>query len=64
MSASPPVRTNPLRRYVRPGLLPTIFCTGCGGGTVLNCFCKAVDELGYDPHDMVMVTGIGCSSRT
>jgi len=53
---------NPLRRYVRPGILPTIFCTGCGGGTVLNCFCRAVDELGYDPHEMVMVTGIGCSS--
>jgi 2-oxoglutarate ferredoxin oxidoreductase subunit beta len=53
---------NPLRRYVRPGILPTIFCPGCGGGTVLNCFCKAVDELGYDPQQMVMVTGIGCSS--
>ena len=53
---------NPLRRFVRPGILPTIFCTGCGGGTVLNCFCKAVDELGIDPHEMVMVTGIGCSS--
>jgi 2-oxoglutarate ferredoxin oxidoreductase subunit beta len=53
---------NPLRRYVRPGLLPTIFCTGCGGGTVLNCFCRAVDELALDPKQMVMVTGIGCSS--
>lgn len=53
---------NPLRRFVRPGILPTIFCTGCGGGTVLNCFCKAVSELGMDPHEMVMVTGIGCSS--
>ena len=53
---------NPLRRYVRPGILPTIFCTGCGGGTVLNCFCRAVDELGLDPKRMVMVTGIGCSS--
>ncbi len=53
---------NPLRRYVRPGLLPTIFCMGCGGGTVLNAFCRAVDELSIDPHDMVMVTGIGCSS--
>jgi len=53
---------NPLRRYVRPGLLPTIFCTGCGGGTVLNCFCKAVDELALDPKQMLMVTGIGCSS--
>ena len=61
-NSSPAVVQNPLRRYVRPGILPTIFCTGCGGGTVLNCFCKAVDELNFDPHDMVMVTGIGCSS--
>ena len=53
---------NPLRHLVRPGLLPTIFCTGCGGGTVLNCFCRAVDELEMSPKDMVMVTGIGCSS--
>ena len=54
--------TNPLRRFVRPGLLPTIFCTGCGGGTVLNGFCRAVDELALDPAQMLMVTGIGCSS--
>jgi 2-oxoglutarate ferredoxin oxidoreductase subunit beta len=53
---------NPLRRYIRPGLLPTIFCTGCGGGTVLNCFCRAVHELALDTHKMLMVTGIGCSS--
>jgi len=53
---------HPLHRYVRPGILPTIFCTGCGGGTVLNAFCRAVDELGLDPKRMVMVTGIGCSS--
>ena len=59
---TPDPRKNPLRRYVRPGLLPTIFCAGCGGGTVLNCFCRAVDELALDPHEMVMVTGIGCSS--
>lgn len=53
---------NPLRHYVRPGLLPTVFCPGCGGGTVLNCFCSAVDQLGLDPKELVMVTGIGCSS--
>jgi 2-oxoglutarate ferredoxin oxidoreductase subunit beta len=62
MSDQAPVIRNPLRRYLRPGLLPTIFCTGCGGGTVLNCFCRAVDELGLEPRRMVMVTGIGCSS--
>ena len=58
----PSVEKNPLRKYVRPGLLPTIFCTGCGGGTVLNCFCRAVDGLQLDPREMLMVTGIGCSS--
>jgi len=50
------------RDYVRPGLLPTIFCVGCGGGTVLNAFCRAVDELALDPQRLAMVTGIGCSS--
>jgi len=62
MIEEPPVAINPLRRYVRPGALPTIFCPGCGGGTVLNAFCHAVDELELDPKSMVMVTGIGCAS--
>lgn len=56
------IKKQPMRRYVRPGLMPTIFCAGCGGGTVLNCFTRAVDELGLDPKGMCMVTGIGCSS--
>jgi 2-oxoglutarate ferredoxin oxidoreductase subunit beta len=50
------------RRFVRPGILPTIFCVGCGGGTVLNCFCRAVEQTGLDPKRLCMVTGIGCSS--
>jgi 2-oxoglutarate ferredoxin oxidoreductase subunit beta len=62
MADGEPSVVHPLRRYLRPGLLPTTFCTGCGGGTVLNSFCRAVDELGLDPKRMVMVTGIGCSS--
>ncbi len=62
MTESKALVKNPMRRYVRPGLLPTIFCTGCGGGTVLNCFCRAVDGLDLDPEEMLMVTGIGCSS--
>lgn len=62
MNAIAEENKNPSRRFVRPNLLPTIFCTGCGGGTVLNCFCRAVDELELDPKKMVMVTGIGCSS--
>ena len=52
----------PLLRYFREEILPTTFCSGCGGGTVLNCFTHAVDQMGLDIDNMVTVTGIGCSS--
>jgi 2-oxoglutarate ferredoxin oxidoreductase subunit beta len=48
--------------YLRQEVLPTAFCSGCGGGTVLNAFAHAVDELRLDPREIVCVTGIGCSS--
>jgi len=51
-----------LLRYLREEVLPTTFCAGCGGGTVLNAFAHAVDEARIDPRDIVCVTGIGCSS--
>ena len=51
-----------LLRYLRESMLPTTFCVGCGGGTVLNAFTNAIDEMGIDPKKMVCVTGIGCSS--
>jgi 2-oxoglutarate ferredoxin oxidoreductase subunit beta len=51
-----------LLRYLRREILPTTFCVGCGGGTVLNAFAHAVDEMALDPRAMVCVTGIGCAS--
>jgi 2-oxoglutarate/2-oxoacid ferredoxin oxidoreductase subunit beta len=51
-----------LLRYLRREILPTTFCVGCGGGTVLNAFAHAVDEMHIDPREIVCVTGIGCSS--
>jgi 2-oxoglutarate ferredoxin oxidoreductase subunit beta len=51
-----------LLKYLRQEVLPTTFCVGCGGGTVLSTFAHAVDEMGLDPKNMVAVTGIGCSS--
>lgn len=49
-------------KYLRQEILPTAFCPGCGCGTVLNCFTRAIEELGLSPEKMVFVTGIGCSS--
>ena len=48
--------------YLRREILPTAFCVGCGGGTVLNAFTHAIDEMRIDPKNIVCVTGIGCSS--
>lgn len=55
-------KENPLLSYLRREILPTAFCAGCGCGTVLNLFSRAVDELQINPKDLVCVTGIGCSS--
>lgn len=55
-------KKHPLLKYLREEILPTVFCTGCGGGTVLNVYAHAIDELGIDPTTIVSVTGIGCSS--
>ncbi len=40
----------------------TAFCPGCGNGMILNCFVRAVDDLGWNVDEMLCVSGIGCSS--
>ncbi|EEB73084.1 2-oxoacid:ferredoxin oxidoreductase subunit beta [Thermococcus sp. AM4] len=52
----------PMVKYLRKEALPTALCPGCGGGTVLNAFANAVDQLKLDPRDLVVVSGIGCSA--
>jgi 2-oxoglutarate ferredoxin oxidoreductase subunit beta len=51
-------------RYLRN--LPTAFCAGCGNGTILNSFVRAVDELvttkELRQQDLLAVSGIGCSA--
>lgn len=39
------------------------WCPGCGDHAVLNVLHKAMADLGVAPHDTVVVSGIGCSSR-
>ncbi|MDD1651564.1 MAG: thiamine pyrophosphate-dependent enzyme [Methanomicrobiales archaeon] len=49
--------------WYRVDRLPTIYCAGCGNGTVINCALHAVDAMGWKKDDTVFVGGIGCSSR-
>lgn len=39
------------------------WCPGCGDHAVLNSLHKAMAELNVAPHNTVVVSGIGCSSR-
>ncbi|MDR0845419.1 MAG: 2-oxoacid:ferredoxin oxidoreductase subunit beta [Tannerella sp.] len=39
------------------------WCPGCGDHATLNCLHKAMAQIGVPPHQMAVISGIGCSSR-
>jgi 2-oxoglutarate/2-oxoacid ferredoxin oxidoreductase subunit beta len=41
----------------------TAWCPGCGNFSILACLSRALDELGCDPHDVLMVAGIGQAAK-
>jgi 2-oxoglutarate ferredoxin oxidoreductase subunit beta len=43
--------------------LKPVWCPGCGDFGVLNSLYRSMAELSLDPHETVVVSGIGCSSR-
>jgi 2-oxoglutarate ferredoxin oxidoreductase subunit beta len=52
-----------IKNYIRKRFFPHLWCAGCGHGIVLNNLLRAVAELGIPKNQIVMVSGIGCSSR-
>ncbi|MDD4363557.1 MAG: thiamine pyrophosphate-dependent enzyme [Atribacterota bacterium] len=50
-------------QYLRMDMFPHIWCPGCGNGIVLGAILRAIHTLGWEKDDIVMVSGIGCSSR-
>lgn len=56
-------------KYMRIDHLPHIWCAGCGNGTLTRDVVMAIDALCSDPEHhlsrekVVIVSGIGCSSR-
>jgi 2-oxoglutarate ferredoxin oxidoreductase subunit beta len=52
-----------IEKYLRPELLPHIWCPGCGNGILLGAILRAIDKLSLDQKKTVIVSGIGCSSR-
>ena len=52
-----------MKKYIRERFFPHMWCPGCGHGTVLNGLIRAVHSLGISKNEIVMASGIGCSSR-
>ncbi len=49
-----------LRRYKK---FPHVWCAGCTNGIVLHSLTRAIDGLKLNKDEVVLVSGIGCSSR-
>jgi 2-oxoglutarate ferredoxin oxidoreductase subunit beta len=43
--------------------MPQIWCPGCGIGTTVNCFARALLQSKLDLDKVAVVSGIGCSGR-
>ncbi len=54
---------NPVNKYLRTDRMPHIWCSGCGLGTTVNCFVRAVDACGIPADQIIVVSGIGCTGR-
>jgi len=50
-------------KYMRPENMPHIWCPGCGNGTIMRDVAQAIENIGLDRDKVVLVSGIGCSSR-
>jgi len=54
---------NPVEPFLRMDRMPHIWCPGCGIGTTVNCFTRALLESKADLNKVAVVSGIGCTGR-
>jgi 2-oxoglutarate ferredoxin oxidoreductase subunit beta len=51
------------KRRLKVDLFPTIWCPGCGIGTIMIQLAMVLEEMGLDESNTILVTGIGCTGR-
>ena len=54
---------NPVEQFLRMDRMPHIWCPGCGIGTTVNCFARALQHSKTDLKKVAIVSGIGCTGR-
>jgi len=51
-------------KYLNPSRIPSIWCPGCGNGIILHAVLATLEDLNIKQEDLILVSGIGCSSRS
>ncbi len=51
------------KERLKVDLFPTIWCPGCGIGTIMIELAMVLDDMGMDETNTILVTGIGCTGR-
>lgn len=54
---------NPVEPFLRMDRMPHIWCSGCGIGTTVNCFARALVKSSISLDKVCIVSGIGCTGR-
>ena len=57
------IEANPVEQFLRMDRMPHIWCPGCGIGTTVNCFARAVESCEIPLDELAVVSGIGCTGR-
>ncbi len=60
---APPNPESPVLDLLRRDRIPHIWCPGCGIGTTVNCFTRALVQSGINLDKTAVVSGIGCTGR-
>ncbi|MEW5807498.1 MAG: 2-oxoacid:ferredoxin oxidoreductase subunit beta [Acidobacteriota bacterium] len=56
--------TNIIYQYLRDDAKwPHVWCSGCGNGMITSSLLRAIHQMGWKKDEVVIVSGIGCSSR-
>jgi 2-oxoglutarate ferredoxin oxidoreductase subunit beta len=63
LDSKPTSAVNPTDSFLRTERMPSIWCPGCGIGTTVNCFTRALTDCGMNLDKVAIVSGIGCTGR-
>jgi len=63
MTTTISTETNSIDALLRLDRIPHIWCAGCGIGSAVGSFIKAIERTGIDQNKIALVSGIGCTGR-